>query len=210
MAKSNKNLTIYLAQYFYILYQSAFNNAAEGFIQAGEQWKVSAVLLPVYALQGSSCYFVALVALLRLLAVKHPLAFRATHKKLSKFITGAIWIALLLLAAIIVILSFLFHKLNAIEEQTFVISGVIAFQVFFSLPILSTVIMYGALLYTLRQKKADTTQAQELIKSTSKLTKWIVICLLICNIPWMLWTFYTNVKYPSGGSANVFDTTFGV
>ena len=208
---SSLGIKTYLMQVISILYQSAFDGTSEEFKRAGKQWKVDAILFPVYVLQGSSCYLVGLVVLLRLLSVKHPMTFSTTHKKLSKVISVTIWIALSVIFAVMLILSFLYHKLNAIQEQAYVIVGIIAFHIYFSLPILSTIVMYGALLYTVGQKKGTiSTQLQETKKSTAYLTKWVVICLLVCNIPWMLWVFYVGLKYPSGGAANVFDTTFGV
>ena len=165
----------------------------------------------MYVLQGSSSYLVGLIVLLRLLSVKHPMTFSTTHKKLSNVISISIWTSVSLSSVVMLIFSFLFHKLNAIQKHTYLIVGGIAYFINFSLPILSTITMYGALLYTLGQKKGTiSVLLQETKKSTAKLTKWVVICLLVCNIPWILWTFYMGLKYPSGGPSNVFDTTFGV
>ena len=175
---------------------------------------MDALLFPVYVLQGASCYLVALIVLLRLLSLKQTSG--TTLERLSNVISISIWITLLLISSIGFGLSFVHHK-------TFVIYRGIAFHIFFSLPILSTIIMYGVLLYKLKQEtRTISTQLRDLridtstdniYTSTAKLTKGVVICMLVCNVPFILWMQYLGVKYQKGGlsfAANVFSTKFGV
>ena len=169
------------------------------------------LVVPVYVLQGSSCYLVALIVFLRLLAVKHPVTYSTTHKRLSNIISVTIWIALSLIASVSLMSNVFFNELKAIEEHTYLTIQGIAFTICFSLPILSTIIMYGVLLYNLRQKTGTTSaKLHKTKKATARLTKGVVTCLLVCNLPWVIWIQYTAIKYPRGFAANVFDTTFGV
>ena len=202
-------------------YKSAFDGTQEELRGSGKQWKMDAIWLVVYVLQASSCYLVALIVYLRLLSVKHPLTFSTKHKRLSNIFSLIIWITLTLIGSVMFILSFLFNEFNNIQEQTYNIIKCITFNIFFSLPILLTIITYGVLLYTLKKRTSaistqlrdlhiDDTSTDTIYASTAKLTKRIVICLLLCNVPWILWIQYCGLKYPRGGAANVFDTIFGV
>ena len=172
------------------------------------------ILLPIWMLQGASCYFVALIVLFRLMSVKNPMTFRtglpttSKYKKLSNIISVTIGLVLLLISLIGFILSF-----NSSYNKTpYIICKVSAFHIFFTLPILSTLIMYGVLLCALKQN-ADTisTQLRETKDFMAKLTKGVVICLIVCNMPYIIWAQYLAVKYPNGDfAANVFNTNFGV
>ena len=175
---------------------------------------MDALQFPVYVLQGASCYLVALIVLLRLLSLKQISS--TTLERLSNIISVAVWITLLLISSI-------GFALNYVHQKIFVVYRGIAFHIFFSLPILSSVIMYGVLLYRLKQEtRAISTQLRDLhidtstdnmYASTAKLTKGVVICMLVCNVPFILWMQYLGIKYRKGGlsfAANVFSTNFGV
>ena len=174
-------------------------------------------MLPVYVLQGSSCYLVALIVFLRLLSIKYPLRFRTTHRNISNIISVSIWIALSLIASIGFISSFYSLK-------TGLTARVIAFHIFFSLPILSTIVMYGVLLHILKQKadiESNFTENSQIVsqiisktretkKSTAKLVKGVVICMIVCNLPWILWIQYLGVYINSRFARDVVNTNFGV
>ena len=166
------------------------------------------MLLPIYVLQGCSCYLVAVIVFLRLVSIKTQLPTTSAHNRLSNIISVAITIVLLLISLIGFILSF-----NPFYNKTpHTIYKIIAFHIFFTFPILSTLIMYAVLLHMLRQKRdTDSTKFRKTKKSLAKLTKRIVICMVVCNMPFIIWVQYLGVKFPSGGFAeNVFDTNFGV
>ena len=102
-----------------------------------------------------------------------------------------IWITLLLIASIGYILSFFSLR----KWQT---SRVIAFHIFFSLPILSTIVMYGVLLHTLKQKAdIESNKTRETKKATAKLIKGVVICMVVFNVPYIaLWQYAHVVGWP--------------
>ena len=176
----------------------------------GEQAKLNAILIPMYVLQAASCYFVLLIVFLRLRSIKHPMTFQTTHKKLSNIVSATIWIVLFLLGTISLIASFP----PVYNKTAYTIGKIILNLIFWVFPLLATIIMYVVLLYTLKKdtnSTVESTQLRNTKKTNAKLTKGVVICLVVCNAPYVLWVNYLGVNDPNGGySANVFNTNFRV
>ena len=95
------------------------------------------------------------------------------------------------------------------DENAYIIANGIQFHVIYTLPIIATVIMYGILLYTLK-KKTDVSEATSMrLKSMSKMTQGVVVGLIVCNVPLILWVQYWIVMLKQGNSDAVFKSTFG-
>ena len=148
----------------------------------------------------------ALIVFLRLRSIKHPMTFQDTHKKLSSIVSATIWIGLSVLGLIYLAMSFppFYNK------TVYVIGWIFAIYILMVFPILLTIIMYGVLLYTLK-KGTSSTHLSRKKKTMAKLSQRVVVCLVVCNVPYIVWVHYLGAKYPDGRyTENVLNTNYGV
>lgn len=141
---------------------------------------------PFVVFAGSSTCFVALIVLLRFLSIKNPMTYKTAHKKISRIGCIVIWCTSFLVPSIAFIfqLPSLFDPVVLTETTSYVIVGIVL-GVF---PTLLTIISYVASLYALKQKTVSSDQARKTIKSTSRMFGGIVIGLVVCNVPGILFT----------------------
>ena len=84
------------------------------------------------------------------------------------------------------------------------------FFVVYAFPVIATVIIYGMLLYTLKKQTSITERTRKRTRSMSKMTQGVVIAVIVCNVPLMLWAQYWIVMRKQGNDEAVFETTIGV
>ena len=89
-------------------------------------------------------------------------------------------------------------------------AGGILFHVTYAFPTIATVIIYGTLLYTLKKKAGITEATRMRMRSMSKMTQGVVVAVIVCNAPLMLWAEYWIVMEKLGDDEAVLKTTFGV
>ena len=154
-------------------------------------------------------YFVALIVLLRLLIVKYPMDYEDKHETIGRISTISIWSLALIVPSIIFIISLP----DIYTLDVWVRGRVVAFQLLQTFPLLCTTIMYAILLYILK-KKTDVSEAtNKKKKSMAKMIQGVVICLVICNLPMMLWILWWGEMLKKGTEEArevVFNTAFGV
>ena len=155
----------------------------------------------------SSCFcFVALVVLLRLLAVRKPLETQTLHKKIGCIGSIICWVFPLFANLIppTICLTFLDDKVARI---------IIYYTVFIlthGVPILSVIIIYTFLLYTLKQTKSANESDSKRKRSLAMMIKGIVICVVVFNVPYIAWMTYFAVLYKDGRESEAFTTNCGV
>ena len=85
-------------------------------------------------------------------------------------------------------------------------------HVIYTFPIITTVIIYGTLLYTLK-KQSDTAMSEvtnRRLRSMANMTKGVVAGVIVCHVPLILWVHYWLVTLNQENSDAVFKSTFGV
>ena len=147
-------------------------------------------MFPFMALGGSSSYFVTVIVLLRLLTITKPIGYEAAHKKLSRIACPFIWIFSLLLPTIVLI----FSLPSIFDASVFHIVMQLSMHLLGSVPMVSTLVIYGILLYTLKKTKSQTATTSKRMKSLENMTHGVIAALVILNAPGALFYMLTNKK----------------
>lgn len=174
---------------FYILGEVE-NGTIDQWEKTGERWKIYATILPSNVLLSYSCCFVAIIVLLRLLLITRPVSFKALHAKISRIGSIIVWTTPLFIFLVIFVMavSIPFPPDPNVDVVSICLST--ARHICYSAPILSTIILYIVLLVTLRRDTGFANSAGERMKSLSKMTRGIVICMIVCNVPYLAWKQY--------------------
>ena len=158
--------------------------------ECNEYWRNYGAMFPFMALGGSSSYFVTLIVLLRLLTITKPIGYEEAHKKLSRIACPTIWIFSLLLPTIVLI----FSLPSIFDAGVFHIVLMSSMQLLGAVPMVSTLIIYGILLYILKKRKSLTATTSKRMKSMERMTHGIIAALVILNAPGALFYMLTNKK----------------
>ena len=164
--------------------------------EAGGTWRISGLLFPGQLLIASSCYFVALVVLLRLLAITQPIGYDTLHQKIGIIGSIAIWVFSLLLNLIPMIISLPPY----FEGSLYNSAHLWVFRLCSSVPVLLTLFLYGLLLYKVKQiGGGHDTSTSQLVKrqlaQMANMIQGIVIWVVICNVPYIAWWEWTTWLY---------------
>ena len=132
---------------------------------------------------SASSYLVALIVLLRLLMIRQPIGYNSVHETVSRVGCITIWVSAILICFIKFIVC-----LPSIYDPT-VYNVFVAIQNFglLAAPVLFTVILYAVLLCTLDPKTAACGATATQMKELAKMTYGVIIGLLVCNMPGLLY-----------------------
>ena len=176
----------------------------ERYRHCGEAWRIVGVYFFPHALTGSSSYLVTLIVLFRLLMVTQPLRYESVHEAMSRIGCITIWVLSLLLPAISLITSLpYFYDPN-------IYSAVIDIAVYglVTVPILLTVIIYAILLFTVKRKRIEGNRlshsTSKRMRALAKMTHGIVIGLIVCNVPGLLFMAYFTITMEHGNIDDIF------
>ena len=178
------------------------------FRDCGETWRIYGMTFPTLVLSSSSSFFVSLIVLLRLLAIRKPMGFENTHEKLSKIGSLIIWSFCLFVPSIVFVLT----VPSIYDQRVYALAILIQCHVIYTVPIIATISMYVMLLRTLKKKTNSDMNEETRMRLTSmaKMTQGIVVGLIVCNVPLILWMQYWLVMLSQGNGDAVFESTFGV
>ena len=166
------------------------------------------------SLQGSSCFLVALIVYFRLLITTKPLKFEQEHRRLGMVVSRGIWVLSILMNMIPCFASI--NKTGGIREDDirrrfFSGSFLIVIHTTVTVPLLLTIIFYIIILQTLRGSEINLSiETKRKTKSLTKFINGIVGCLLICNIPYIVWYQYVGQLAIEGEISSFLVTTEGV
>ena len=99
------------------------------------------------------------------------------------------------------------RTLSALMTQTFDLCFYLYYRdaiiyLFYTIPIVSVIVMYMTMIYILREKRKQerprmsqltNNQVDAVGKKMTLMVQRVVICLLICFIPYLVWCHYFNV-----------------
>ena len=167
------------------------NGNLSKFWKTEEEWKIRLAYMCFYTFQIASCYFVALIVFLRMTMVRNPTGFKAFHKKITMPSCISIWLLVVVLysAPAIYLQS---HVINNINITNVIIT--VRLHTGVTLPILFSILINVYLRIYLNQSKTPAINfkrnKQNNKSSFRKLIKGLVIWLVICNTPFIVWRHY--------------------
>ena len=179
-----------------------------------DDWKISLLRVLPMSLQGSSCFLVSLIVYFRLLITKNPLKLEQEHRRLGRVVSIGIWVLSVLMNLIPCFASI--NKTGGIREDDIrrrIFSGsfLIVIHTTVTAPLLLTVIFYLIILRTFRSSGINISiETKRKTKSLTKFIHGIVCCLLICNIPYIVWYQYVGQLAIDGEISSFLVTTEGV
>ena len=176
------------------------------FRQTGESWRIYGLTYPTFVFSSASSFLVLLIVLLRYLAIKNPMSFESSHIKYGKIGSAMIFSFCFIVPSI----TFVLTAPSIYDQKLYTVFNMIVFHIIYTIPITGTLIMYGMLIYALRNKKhvAETTAMR--LKSMANMSQGIVIGLVVCNVPLILWTQVYLVKMMQCKKEEFINSAFGV
>ena len=162
-----------------------------------EEWKMAILRAFYVTFQNSSCYFVGLIIVMRLRAIRNPLGREMDHvstKKTCIFIWCiSVVINLLPVASSV---AFINETKNLNFEKTFevkmglAISFILVLYIGVIIPLALTIIANISLIVTVRKIKHSSKTlpaTKKNMQSFEKLTNGLVLWSIICNVPYIIW-----------------------
>ena len=151
------------------------------------------MILPAFSLGSASSLFVALIVLLRLIMVTQPMNYQRTHKAVSRISCIVISVLSLLIPSIEFILSL---------PQIYDVNAFRAFSTFrnayFTVPVPLTILIYAILLCFLNRHTATSEAVTIQMKTVAKMTHGVVVGLLLCNVPGLIFCAYVAIMDQQG------------
>ena len=187
-------------------YSSGINGMHDKYRECGEVWRLAGMAWPGWSLSGTSSSLVALIVLLRLIMVKRPMSYRSIHKAVSRIGCIFVWMFPVLVSSTKFILSLPpLYDVNVFRPFVMVENFVIVMA-----PILLTVFLYIILLCSLNPQSAITEGTITRMKALAKMTRGVVVGLIVCNVPGLAYWSYLVYTIWRGKSDEVFTSPFKV
>ena len=167
---------------------------------------------------GVSLYHVALIVLLRCLAIARPMTFKIWHKKFATMSICGIWIlnvAVVLIPTIICTKGFTTYDSTFFDEDYLGLYGGAwdAVQhITFTIPLLLIITFYFTQLYLIKsccgmeEAQNGTGVAEYKKKSMERMIHMVTIGTLVCYAPYIAWMQYNIIMISKGKSKEVFDS----
>ena len=183
-----------------------------------EEWKIAIVRLCYITFQVASSYFVFFIVLLRLIIIYNPMMVMNLETRTAKICTRAIWGLAFLLNLLPVLCSIGYHEKTKSRTYTdwrrdgiyisydtkdaLMISYMIVANVGIALPLFLTIIAYIVTTIVLKNKKQNKETGKESSNTETfrKLINGLVIWLIVCNAPYIVWHNWVLFVYLNGGT----------
>ena len=125
---------------------------------SGRMWVMSVMTFPLDVFSGASCYLVALVILLRCLALWKPLGFQTWHSKFTKTSIPIIWIFLIVIVLMPTAISTKMFTTNIMTNNYKDLYGTawnIVYNTTITFPVGLIVILYLAQIFIVKPKNNE-------------------------------------------------------
>ena len=203
-----------------------------------EDWKIALIRVFPMSLQGSSCFLVSLIVYFRLKVMNNPIEFEQNYRKTGRYVSIMIWIfsfAVNLLPCLVSINKTGGIRDDDIRRHIFSGSFLVVLHTTTTVPVFLSAVFYLCMLWSLRSfnrrcsygdiqrdiqldVQGDACELNrrcsfETVKRTKSLTKFIntiVLCLVACNVPYIIWYQYIGQLAIEGNISAYLATTHGV
>ena len=167
-----------------------------------DHWKIQALNLVPFTLSSASCLHVTLLVLLRLLAVAKPLKYKDIDKQPSHAPIFIIW----LLASCVCLIPVFTERFVQGSCLIVHLNRILVLHGLQTIPIICTVLLYIGLIRTIRKtrhggvlsisERRCSTVMNDVLNKQMKMITGIVISLIVCYLPYLLWLEYCNSMFP--------------
>ena len=154
-------------------------------------------------LSTSNVLHIALLVYLRFIAITRPLCYEDTHRRHHNKSPIFIWV----LSIVANVFPSLMLCLHSTEWHLAVI--LLILHTFHTVPIISIVVMYTKMIWVIseRNKRMSDAKASEMMSSeasaerermrtntklSTKMIKWVAVCLIFCYFPYLVWWQYAR------------------
>ena len=203
-----------------------------------EDWKIALIRVLPMSLQGSSCFLVSLIVYFRLKVMNNPIEFEQNYRKTGRYVSIMIWIfsfTINLLPCLVSINKTGGIRDDDIRRHIFSGSFLVVLHTTTTLPVFLSAIFYLCMIWSLRSfnrrcsygdvegdiqldvqgdaRDLNRRCSFETVKRTKSLTKFIntiVLCLVACNVPYIIWYQYIGQLAIEGNISAYLATTHGV
>ena len=134
------------------------------------------------------------------------MSFETSHIKYGRIGSATILGYCLLIPSF----TFVLTAPSIYDQQLYTLANMIQFHLIYTIPITGTLIMYGLLIYALKKKKRVSEAVNLRLKAMARMTQGIVIGLVVCNVPLILWTQVYLVKMMQCKKEEFINSGFGV
>ena len=167
------------------------------------------MVMASYTFGATSSYLVALIVLLRLIAIKRPTSYQDVHRTVSLSGSIIIWVFSLLLSSVFFIVHLSPFVYEASVAKT--VFTLIASHGLLTAPIIITVLLYVVLLCSLKAQTANqkvTTHPSTIkhMKAMAKMIHGVVAGLLVCNVPNLLYNAYVVTMIAQGRRDDIYSS----
>ena len=193
-----------------ISHESGLDGTLEKYRLCNERWRITGMNFFTHVFTGSGSLLVCLIVLLRLLMVRKPTNYEGIHESMSRTGCILIWVVSLLLPTIAFVLSLpdiydpdIFNTMVNIEVHALL-----------TVPILLTVLIYAVLLWTVHRHAGTESRVSNAtrirMRAFAKMTHGIVIGLIVCNVPGLMFFAYFTKMIEEGKTNDVYKSLLAV
>ena len=153
---------------------------------------------PPHMLEISTTLHVVLIVFLRMSALANPLSRKHFQRRHRCLYISIIW----LLSALYCSLPLILLVQENWKDDWFFYIRLFGLHCFGTLPVISIIIMWGIMINVAQTKQANefriSNNSKQLMadsnnRSMSAMVKWLVIVLIICYVPYIIWKQYFYV-----------------
>ena len=164
---------------------------------------------PLDVCSGASCFFVALIVLLRCLSILNPLGFDTWHSRFTGIAVPGIWIYLIIIVLMptMISLKMLTPESTKIYLPMYSMLWQVVYNATITLPVALIIILYFVKLYILKNNKNREGVQNQKKKSLETMIQMVTIGTLICFTPFIIWRHFFMLMVNEKHSQDTFNST---
>ena len=179
---------------------------------SGRMWVMSIMTFPLDLFSGASCYLVALVILLRCLALLKPLGFETWHSKFTKISIPIIWIFLVVIVLMPTAISTKMFTTNIMPTNYKDLYGLawnIVYNSTIAFPVGLIAILYLVQICIIRPKNKEGENHEKTVKRKAfeRMIHMVIIGTLFCYAPFIIWRHTFMAFITNNCSQEAYDST---
>ena len=204
-----------------------------------EDWKIALIRVLPMSLQGSSCFLVSLIVYFRLKVMNNPIEFEQNYRKTGRYVSIMIWIfsfTVNLLPCLVSINKTGGIREDDIRRHIFSGSFLVVLHTTTTVPVFLSAVFYLCMIWSLRSfnrrcsygdvqgelqldarggardlhRRCSYETVKRTTKSLTKFINTIVLCLVACNVPYIIWYQYIGQLAIEGNISAYLASTHGV
>ena len=173
---------------------------------------MSIMTFPLDVFSGASCYLVALIVLLRCLAILKPMRFEIWHNKFTRISIPLIWILLVLIVLMPTAISTQMFTTTIMPNNYKDLYGLawnIVYNATITFPVGLNTILYIAQIFIVKPKnhRGENYDKTTKRKAFEKMIHMVTIGTLMCYAPFIIWRHVFMALVSGNCSEEAYDST---